>query len=113
MKYVDAHKDLTVIMLRSKVAGPYIRYLEDPAARDEFFAARDRSGNVRKQVEAIGALADGQFDLLELQEFFFSYLKANGNPVSLDVLPGTTHDAMSDEAVPVFEAAFQRAASGT
>jgi acetyl esterase/lipase len=107
---VAAHKDLRVVMLRSKVTGPYIRYLEDPAVMDAFFAVRDPAGNLREQVESLGSLADGQYDLLELQAFFYAYLEANGNPVTLEVLPGTTHDIMSDEAVPVLLAAFGTAA---
>jgi hypothetical protein len=110
---VGTHKDLRTVMLRSKVAGPYIRYLEDPAVMDAFFAVRDPTGKLRKQLESLGALADGQYDLLEMQEFFFAYLTANGNPVSLEVLPGTTHDMMSKEAVPVFLEAFAKAASDT
>lgn len=112
LRNVAAHEDLPVVLLRSEIVGPYVRNLSEPTDMDAFFAARDPTGKLRPQLETLGALADGQFDLLELQEFFFAYLKANGNPVSLDVLPGTTHDSLSDEGWGVMLAAFDKAAEG-
>jgi hypothetical protein len=55
---------------------------------DSFFAPRDPSGVLRKQLEANGALADGNLDLVESQQLLFSVLEAQGIPVSLDVMPG-------------------------
>jgi len=76
---------------------------------DSFFAPRDPSGVLRKQLEANGALADGNLDLVESQQLLFSVLEAQGIPVSLDVMPGSTHTSLSDEGWKVFLAAFGKA----
>jgi hypothetical protein len=113
-KNLPEHKDLKVVMLVSE--HPYSdinpdRPLPDPEATDAFFAPRDPSGVLRRQLEANGALADGNLDLAESQELLFSILKAQGNPVSLDVMPGSTHVSLSDEGWKVFLGAFPKAAA--
>ena len=78
---------------------------------NSFFAPRDPSGVLRRQLEANGALTDGILDLREAQELLFSVLKAQGSPVSLDVLPGSNHISLSDAGWKVFLAAFPKAAA--
>jgi len=46
-----------------------------------------------------------------VQQLLFSVLKAQGNPVSLDVMPGSTHLSLSDEGWKIFLAAFPKAAA--
>jgi acetyl esterase/lipase len=111
--YVAGHKDQKVVMLVSE--HPYSEYnpdrpLPDAKATDAFFAVRDPTGVLRRQLEANGAIADGKLDLAEAQGLLRSVLKAQGNPVSLDVLPGSTHISLSDEGWKVFMAAFPKAA---
>lgn len=80
-------------------------------AMDAFFAPRDPSGDLRRQLEANGALADGTLDFVGVQQLLFSVLQAQGNPVSIDVMPGSTHTYLSDAGWKVFLAAFGKAAA--
>jgi len=108
------HKDLTVVMLSETEPNAdfnYERPLPDPEAMDAFFAPRDPSGVLRAQLEANDALADGILDLLESQQLLFSVLKAQGNPVSLDIQPDSNHIYLSDAGWKVFLAAFEKAAA--
>jgi hypothetical protein len=41
-----------------------------------------------------------------MQHVFLSVLKAQGNPASLDVMPGSTHESLSGAGWKVFLAAF-------
>ena len=110
--YLAEHKDLKVVMLVSENPGARLRPpVGDPWAADSWLAARDPSGDLRRQLEANGALADGILDFVEVQQLLFSVLKAQGNPVSLDVMPGSTHDHLSDDGWKVFLAAFPKAAA--
>jgi acetyl esterase/lipase len=111
-KYLPEHKDLKVVMLVSEF--PRSEYnldrpLPDPEATDAFFAPRDPAGVLRQQLEANGALTDGILDVREAQELLFSVLEAQGNPVSLDVMPGSTHTSLSEAGWKVFLAAFGKA----
>jgi hypothetical protein len=56
-----------------------------------------RRGSCAGKLEANGALADGKLDLAEAQGPLFSVLETQGNPVSLDVLPGSNHLSLSEE----------------
>ena len=49
-------------------------------------------------------------DFVEVQHLFFSVLRAQGNPVSLDVMPGSIRESLSDAGWKVFLAAFPKAA---
>jgi acetyl esterase/lipase len=112
--YLAEHKDQKVVMLASETPTGNLdndRPLPDPEAMNAFFTPRDPTGVLRRQVEANGALSDGILDLREVQELLFSVLKAQGSPVSLDVLPGSTHISLSDEGWNVFLAAFPKAAA--
>jgi len=109
-KHLPEHKDQKVVMLVSENTGAE-REVGDPWAADSWLGVRDPSGDLRRQLEANGALADGKIDLAEAQELLFSVLEAQGNPVSLDVLPGSTHISLSDAGWKVFLAAFTQAAA--
>ena len=99
-------------MLVSEDPGPiFEREAGDPWAADSWLAVRDPSGDLRRQLEANGAFANGIFDLVDEQQLLFSVLEAQGNPVSLDVMPGSIHDSLSDEGWKVFLAAFGKAAA--
>ena len=111
LSYVANDKDLKVVMLVSEHPG-IERQVPDQTAIDAFLTVRDPSGDLRMQVDASGAFTDGVFDAVELQQLLFSILKAQGNPVSLDVMPGSTHVSLSDEGWKVFLAAFGKAAGG-
>jgi acetyl esterase/lipase len=110
--HLSEHKDLKVVMLVSEHPGAFFeREVGDPWAADSWLAVRDPSGALRRQLEANGALADGVFDFVDAQRLLFSVLKAQGNPVSLDVMPGSIHDSLSDAGWKVFLAAFPKAAA--
>ena len=112
---LPAHKDLKVVMLSEAEPNAdfnYERPLPDQSAMDAFFGPRDPSGALRAQLEANGALADGVLDAFEAQQLLFSVLKAQGNPVTLDVMPDTNHTTIGLAGWPVFLAAFEKAAAG-
>jgi len=113
--YVAEHTDLEVAILVSEFPNGgdmnFDRKVGDPWAADSWLAVRDPSGDLRRQLETNGAFADGTLDLAEVQQLLFSVLKAQGNPVSLYVMPGSTHIALSDEGWKVFLAAFAKAAA--
>lgn len=112
--YLPSHKDLKVVMLSEAKPNADLnldRPLPDEAAMDAFFGPRDPSGALRAQLEANGALADGVLDALEAQQLLFSILKAQGNPVTLDLMPDTNHISIGTAGWPVFLAAFQKAAA--
>jgi acetyl esterase/lipase len=112
-RYLGTHKDLKVVMLVSQGSNdpgtPYQRPLGDPPAIASFFVARDPSGVLRRQLGANGAFADGSYSLGEEQQLLFSVLKAQGNSVSLDVMPDSTHDGIAGNGWDVFLAAFGKA----
>ena len=58
-----------------------------------------------------GRFADGTLDFVEVQQLLFSVLKAQGNPVTLDVMPGSIHEMLSEDGWEVFLAAFPKAAA--
>jgi acetyl esterase/lipase len=113
---IASDRTLKVVMLASGIVGEYVRDLSDPKAFDAFFKVRGPSGVLHRQLEAIGALDDKAYDIQEIQRLLLSLLKAQGNPVTLTMLPGTSHDsygsAMGDEAMSVFVTAFKEAAGG-
>ena len=98
--------------LESEIPGIVVdRPVGDPWAADSWLAVRDPSGDLRRQLEANGALADGKLSLVESQQLLFSVLKAQGNPVSLDVMPDSSHAWLAGRGWDVFLAAFPKAAA--
>jgi hypothetical protein len=111
-KRLAGHRDLKVVMLVSEDPGViFEREVGDPWATDSWLAVRDPSGDLRRQLEANGAFADGTLDMVEVQQLLFSVLEAQGNPVTLDTMPGSTHTRLSDAGWEVFLAAFPKAAA--
>jgi len=111
-KQLPERKDLKVVMLVSENPGAYLeREVGDQWAPDAWLAVRDPSGDLRRRLEANGAFSDGTLDFAEAQQLLFSVLQAQGNPVSLGVLPGSTHISLSPEGWKVFLAAFTQAAA--
>jgi dienelactone hydrolase len=112
-KHLAEHRDQKVVMLVSEDPGViFEREVGDPWAPDSWLAVRDPSGDLRRQLEANGAFADGTLDFVEVQQLLFSVLEAQGNPVTLDVMPRSTHGRLSDAGWEVFLAAFPKAAAG-
>jgi hypothetical protein len=110
MSYIARDKELKVVMLVSENPGVE-REVSDRASIDAFLALRDPSGDLRRQLDANGAFDDGIFDVVELQQLLYAVLKAQGNPVSLDIMPGSTHTSLSDAGWKVLLAAFPKAAA--
>ncbi len=120
-KYLPPGKDLKVVMLmsedpslslESEYPGVLVdREVGDPWAADSWLAARDPSGDLRRQLEANGALADGTIQFTEVQQLLYLALEAQGNPVTLDVMPGSSHAYLGTAGWPVFLAAFGKAAA--
>jgi len=110
-KHLAEHKELKVVMLVSEHPGIDLgRKGSDPWAADSWLAVRDPSGDLRRQLKTNGAFDDGEFDAVDLQQLLFSVLKAQGNPVSLDVMPDSEHEYVRGGGWDVFLAAFEKAA---
>jgi len=119
--YLAEHKDQKVVMLVSEDPNASLRAefpgfvverpVGDPWAADSWLAVRDPSGDLRRQLEANGALADGTIGQVEVQQLLYSVLKAQGNPVSLDVMPDSSHAWLRGAGWDVFLAAFGKAAA--
>ncbi len=111
-KYLARHKDLKVVMLVSENPGPqYEIGMGDPWAADSWLAARDPSGDLRRRLQADAALADGTIGPADMQRLLYSVLKAEGNLVTLDVMPDSTHEHVMGAGWDVFLAAFPKAAA--
>lgn len=96
--------DLKVVMLVSDQ--PEMPNL--PVAK---LAVRDPTGVLRARLTASGALADNVITWTEGQELLFDVLQAQGNPVTLDVMPASSHAEQSPNGLKVFVAAFDKAAA--
>ena len=120
-KHLAEHGDQKVVMLVSedpnaslKIEFPGFeveRPVGDPWAADSWLAVRDPSGDLRRQLEANGALADGTIGFADSQQLLYSVLKAQGNPVTLDVMPDSSHAWVRGAGWDAFLAAFQKAAA--
>ncbi len=118
--HLAEHKDQRVVMLvsedpnaslRSESPGFEVeRPVGDPGAADSWLAVRDPSGDLRRQLEANGAFADGTIGFADSQQLLYSVLEAQGNPVSLDVMPDSSHAWLRGAGWDVFLAAFPKAA---
>jgi hypothetical protein len=119
--YLAKDKDLKVVILvsedpnaslESEFPGIIVdRPVGDPWAAGSWLAVRDPSGDLRRQLEANRALADGKLGLVESQQLLYTVLKAQGNPASLDVMPDSSHAWLAGKGLDVFLAAFPKAAA--
>jgi acetyl esterase/lipase len=108
--FLAKQEDLPVAMLVSENPG-LDRPLGDPKAADWWLASRDPTGTLRKGLEAIGALAGPTIGVADEQTLLYTVLKAQGNPVSLTVMPGASHMSIGMSGRPAFLAAFREAAA--
>jgi acetyl esterase/lipase len=118
--HLAALKDQKVVMLVSEDPNVSLRAefpgfeverpVGDPWAADSWLAVRDPSGDLRRQLEANGAFADGTIGFADSQRLLYSVLKAQGNPVTLDVMPDSSHAWLRGAGWDVFLAAFPKAA---
>jgi acetyl esterase/lipase len=99
-------------MLLSEDPGPQVEAPFTGADLPGFLALRDRDGTMKRLIEATGAITDGIFSAADEQRVFYEALREQGNPVSLDIMPGSTHLTLSDEGWKVFLAAFEKARPG-
>jgi acetyl esterase/lipase len=119
-KYLAEHKDQKVVMLVSEDPNASLRAefpgfeVERPVgdlwAADSWLAVRDPTGDLRRQLEANGAFADGTIGFADSQQLLYAVLKAQGNPVTLDVMPDSSHAWLRGAGWDVFLAAFPKAA---
>jgi dienelactone hydrolase len=86
----------------------FARAMPDATAVDAFLAPRDPTGSIRATLEAEKALDDGMFGLDEEQTLLYDTLHAQGNPVTLDLMPDSSHESLGDAGWPVFLEAFQK-----
>jgi hypothetical protein len=113
------HKDQRVVMLVSEDTNASLqaeypgfvveRPVGDPLAADTWLAARDPSGDLRRQLVANGAFDDGTIGFSDSQQLLYSVLEAQGNPVTLDVMPDSSHAWLRGAGWDVFLAAFPKA----
>jgi acetyl esterase/lipase len=119
--YLARHTDQKVMMLVSEDPSASLvsefpgviveRPVDDPWAADSWLDARDPSGDLRRQLEADGAFADGILEFTEVQELLYTTLQAQGNPITLDFMPDSSHAYVAGAGWPVFLAAFSKAAT--
>ena len=120
-RYVAGSRDQKVVMLVSEDPSASLvsefpgvivdREVGDPWAADSWLAVRDPSGDLRRQLEANGAFADGILDFTEVQQLLCTVLEAQGNSVTLDVMPDSSHAWLRGEGWDVFLDAFPKAAA--
>lgn len=64
-----------------------------------WLALRDPEGKVSQTLDRLGALDDGQLCLHEVEQFGYERLKTLGHEVTYRVLPGSTHNFLSEAAL--------------
>lgn len=106
-KHLSEYPEMRVVLLVTD--NTLSRSMSNASAIDAFLAARDATGRLRPVLEAEGAFDDGIFGLDEEQTLLYDVLRAQGNPVTLDLMPGSSHETVGDEGWPVFIAAFAKA----
>ena len=117
--HLAEHEDQRVVMLVSEDPNASLqaefpgfeveRPMGDLWAADSWLAVRDPSGDLRRQLEANGAFDDGTIGFAGSQQLLYSVLKAQGTPVTLDVLPESSHAWLRGAGWDVFLAAFPKA----
>jgi len=101
--------DLPVTMLVSEHPGADV---EAPMPSDTvagFLALRDWDGTLARLVASVHAFDDGIISVADAQAVLFEGLRENGNPVTLDIAPGSSHMYLSPGGWLVFLAAFGKA----
>ena len=103
---------LPVSMLLSEQPGPTVEAPFSKADLPAFLALRDNDGTLARLMQQTGAIDDGIFSVADEQRVLYEALREQGNPVSLDIMPGSSHMYLSEEGWKVFLAAFEKARAG-
>ena len=104
---------LPVSMLLSEQPGPTVEAPFTKADLPGFLALRDKGGTLARLMKQTGAIDDRIFSVADEQRVLYEALREQGNPVSLDIMPGSTHIYASEEGWKVLLAAFEKARVGT
>jgi hypothetical protein len=67
-----------------------------PDEHGGFLALRDKDGSLARLMNSTGAIDDGIFSVADEQRVLYEALREQGNPVSLDIMPGSTHMSLSE-----------------
>jgi acetyl esterase/lipase len=100
---------LPVYMLLSEKPGSNVEAPFSKADLPAFLALRDKDGTLARLMKQTGAIDDGIFSVADEQRVLYEALREQGNPVSLDIMPGSTHMYLSEDGWKVFLAAFEKA----
>ena len=106
------HPELPVVMLSAGELGPDVSGPLPAPEQPAYLALRDRDGTIGRLVATTGVLDDEQISVDDMMTVFHEALVEQGNPVTWDVLPGSTITALSSAGWEVFLAAFDKAAAG-
>jgi acetyl esterase/lipase len=88
---------LPVYMLLSEEPGGNVQAPFSKADLPAFLALRDRDGTIARLMKQTGAIDDGIFSVADEQRVLYEALREQGNPVSLDIMPGSTHMYLCEE----------------
>jgi len=81
----------------------------DPWAEDSWLALRDPTGELRLELQELGAFEDGWLDVGETHALLQHHLEALGSEASLDVFPRSNHANLSEEGLQLLvDAILQR-----
>jgi acetyl esterase/lipase len=107
--------DLPVAMLLSEDPGSQVRAPLPAEAVPDYLALRDKDGTLARLVAKTGVFEDEEISVADMMRVFEAALREQGNPVTFDIIPGSTHLDLSDAGWEVFLAAFSKAvdAAGT
>jgi D-serine deaminase-like pyridoxal phosphate-dependent protein len=108
--HIASRPELRVIILEAENNG-LGRDAKDALGPDGWLTVRDPTGAFTAAFQAMGAFDDDNLALHEWQTLLADRLKASGNLVSFDIMPGSTHEHLSLAGWEVFLDAFRRAAS--
>jgi acetyl esterase/lipase len=107
--YLPRRPDLPVFMLLSEDPGAQVEAPLPAEAVPGYLALRDRDGILTRLVEKTGVFDDGVVSAGDFQLVLYERLRELGNPVTLDIMPGSRHTFLSEDGWRVFLAAFERA----
>lgn len=108
--HIASRPELRVIMLESENNG-LGRDAKDSLGPDGWLTVRDPTAAFTAALKTMGAFDDGDITLHESETLLADRLKASGNLVSFDIMPGSTHESLSPAGWEVFLDAFRRVAA--
>ena len=84
-------------------------HVEDPWAEDSWLLLRDPTGELRLELQELGAFEDRWLDVGETHALLQHHLEAHGYAASLDVFPKSHHISLSKEGLQLLvDAILQR-----